>query len=85
MNYDRMSPNETCPRCGGDELHQDAVDVGVGVIHGPRGCPCGWSEDPEYDLEKGGGVQADGSYMDPYGGLTPAGNPIAKMLAARED
>ncbi len=42
-----------CPKCG-EECHRDEVDVGVGVIHGPYGCPgCGWSEDDEYDLSDG--------------------------------
>lgn len=71
-----------CPRCDERELWRESVDVGVGIIYGPYGCPsCGWSEHEEYDLQKGGGVQPDGSYIDPYGGLLPAGNPIAKMLA----
>lgn len=40
--------NHPCPACGG-ETNQDSVDVGVGVIHGPRGCiECGWSEADEY-------------------------------------
>lgn len=39
-----MSNLETCPRCGGP-LDRDEVDVGVGVIYGPAGCPaCFWTE-----------------------------------------
>jgi hypothetical protein len=62
-----------CPKCG-EECHCDSVDVGVGVIHGPYGCPgCGWSEDSEYDLsegqdpvdEKGGAIDQYGSYHPP--------------------
>lgn len=71
-----------CPRCDERELWRESADVGVGVIYGPYGCPCcGWSESEEYDLQKGGGVQPDGSYLDPFGGLTPSTNPIAIMLA----
>lgn len=75
--------NETpCPRCEEVGLWRDSADVGVGIIYGPYGCPfCGWSENEEYDLQIGGGLQDNGSYLDPYGGLLPAGNPIAKMLA----
>ena len=32
-----------CPKCG-DDCERDSVDVGVGIIHGPYGCPsCAWS------------------------------------------
>ncbi|MBY3263845.1 hypothetical protein HFO15_19655 [Rhizobium laguerreae] len=80
--HETMTEEGVCPRCSEGELYQDSVDVGVGVIYGPWGCPCcGWSESESYDLEFGGGVQENGSYLDPYGGLTPATNPIAKMLA----
>lgn len=68
-----------CPRCGRPGLCRDSVDVGVGVINGPWGCPCGWSEDERYDLQSGGGVQPDGTYIDQYGGLLPACNPVAIM------
>ncbi len=38
-----------CPKCS-TPCHRDEVDVGVGIISGPYGCPgCGWSEDFEYD------------------------------------
>ena len=81
--HEEMTEDSVCPRCkerGG--LWRESADVGIGVIYGPWGCPdCGWSESEEYDLEFGGGVQDNGSYLDPYGGLTPAENPIAKMLA----
>ena len=54
-------------------------------MHGPYGCPCcGWSENEEYDLQKGGGLQANGSYLDPYGGLWPKDNPVSKMMRAAE-
>jgi len=41
-----------CPKCG-EECDRDSVDVGVGVIHGPYGCGCGWSEEPRYDASEG--------------------------------
>ena len=83
-HHETMTTEGQCPRCDEPELYRDSVDVGVGVIHGPWGCPCcGWSEYEEYDLEFGGGLQDDGSYLDPYGGKLPAANPIAKMLARK--
>lgn len=69
-----------CPRCK-SPCDQDSVDVGVGIIYGPWGCnTCGWSEDARYDSSIGGGVQADGSYVDPQGSLWPAGNLLAKAM-----
>lgn len=41
-----------CPKCN-DECYRDEVDVGVGVVYGPYGCICGWSESPEYDASEG--------------------------------
>lgn len=39
-----MTVEEKCPRCGG-ETEADEVDVGPGVVRGPRGCPaCFWVE-----------------------------------------
>lgn len=81
-DHEAMETDGVCPRCSERELWREEADVGVGIIYGPWGCPCcGWSESEEYDLEFGGGVQDDGSYLDPYGGLTPSTNPIAIMLA----
>lgn len=81
--HETMTTEGECPRCNERELYREEADVGVGIIYGPWGCPmCGWSESEEYDLQFGGGVQDDGSYLDPYGGLTPKTNPIAIMLAA---
>lgn len=35
---------DKCPKCGG-ELVRDEVDIGVGVMLGPAGCPdCHWME-----------------------------------------
>lgn len=41
-----------CPKCG-EECMRDEVDVGVGIIYGPYGCYCGWSEFSEYDSSDG--------------------------------
>ena len=41
-----------CPKCG-CECDRDEVNVGVGMIYGPYGCYCGWSEAPEYDSSEG--------------------------------
>ena len=66
-----------CPNCG-EECWREHCDVGVGIIYGPYGCYCGWSEWEQYNqLEGSGGVQPDGSYVDTYGGIYPAGSPIA--------
>lgn len=74
--YDRS--NDPCPKCNG-ETHQDSVDVGIGVMHGPRGCiVCGWSESSEYDLSDGKSpVQENGGVLDQFGGLHPAGSLYA--------
>jgi len=62
---------QVCPRCGG-ACYRDSADVGVGVIYGPWGCPCGWSEDEAYDVT--GGPKFDGRYLlDQWGGATPIG------------
>ena len=70
-----------CPHCG-EEAWREEVDVGVGIICGPWGCSCGWSEYEQYDLTKEGGVQPDGTYLDQYGVLYPKDNPVAKMMRA---
>jgi hypothetical protein len=58
-----------CPRCG-ESCWRDEVDVGIGVLHGPYGCPCGWSEDPRYNLT--GGPKTEQRWrVDQWGGLTP--------------
>ena len=62
--------NQACPRCG-DECYRDEVDVGVGVIYGPYGCPfCGWSEDSDYDSSSGMWSRSPewpGRYLDQFG------------------
>lgn len=61
-----------CPNCG-SECSRDQVDVGVGVIYGPWGCYCGWSESCEYNqLRDGYQPLAESGYVkDQWGGLTP--------------
>lgn len=67
-----------CPNCKAD-CYRDAADVGVGIIHGPWGCPhCGWSEDERYNrLIVSPGPDAKGGYTDQYGGYHPAGSSMA--------
>jgi hypothetical protein len=56
-----------CSQCGG-ELHWDEVNIGVGIMTGPKGCPaCGWSE---YDREAAQKELGADWYIDPYGGAT---------------
>lgn len=84
MSWPELTDSSPCPRCGEHELYRDSADVGVGIIYGPYGCPCGWSESDAYDAEKGGGWQDDGGYCDPYGGYWPKDNPVVKMMKAAE-
>lgn len=52
-----------CPKCGSVECWRDEVDVGVGTVSGPWGCPdYGWSEDNLYD---GGLQEKDGGHPGP--------------------
>jgi hypothetical protein len=67
-----------CPKCS-EDCQRDSVDVGVGVIHGPWGCPgCGWSEYSVYDLSTGRDpVDEKGGAIDQYGGYHPPGSSMA--------
>jgi len=58
-----------CPNCG-YEAYRDSVDVGVGIMYGPWGCPCGWSESSDFNLLDSP-VKIDGYIVDPFGGATP--------------
>ncbi len=62
-----------CPKCGSDDIYRNEADVGVGVIYGPYGCACGWSEWPEYDRSDGPSPaqREAGSewYVDSTGGM----------------
>lgn len=56
-----------CPRCG-NGCWRESADTGVGVIHGPFGCPgCGWSEWLEYDLDN----PERAPFSDQWGGVYP--------------
>lgn len=78
---------DACPKCGGTHLHQDSVDVGVGVIYGPWGCPdCGWSADPAYDLSDGRSpVDEKGGAIDQYGGYHPPSSSMALAYRLAEE
>lgn len=67
-----------CPKCG-ENCARDEVDVGVGVIAGPWGCPnCGWSEWTEYDRSEGQNpIDERGGVTDQYGGYHPPGSSMA--------
>lgn len=67
-----MSAADKCPKCS-EECWRESVDVEVGIIYGPWGCPaCGWSEAPEYDCSEGPAKETDADYVaDQFGGLTP--------------
>lgn len=58
-----------CPKCNA-LCDRDVVDVGVGNMYGPYGCPqCGWCEDERFDqtfVE-----QPDDGHIDQWGGFTP--------------
>ncbi len=48
-----LTEESPCPNCGEEGLYRDDADVGVGIIYGPWGCPCGWSADPRFDSTQG--------------------------------
>ena len=59
-----------CLKCNA-ECDRDAVDVGVGTIYGPWGCPeCLWSESEKYDLSNGQSQDRGEGFIDQYGGWT---------------
>lgn len=61
---------KNCEKCG-SKCYRDSVDVGVGTIYGPWGCPeCRWSESSEYDLSEGQTrIDETGWIKDQWGGL----------------
>lgn len=63
-------PDKECPRCG-QPVDRDSADVGVGVIYGPYGCSCGWSESKEYDRLFGQGNAPEDYVQDTRGGWNP--------------
>lgn len=76
-----------CPKCGCDELWRDEVDVGVGIIYGPWGCPdCGWSESEQYDLSEGRDpIDEKGGVTDQFGGYYPPENSVALAYRLARD
>jgi hypothetical protein len=63
----------TCPKCS-TQTFRESCHNGIMMIYGPYGCPeCGWSENPEYDCSHGPIVTENGSIIDQWGMLTPAG------------
>jgi len=80
-----MSEQMNCPKCN-QPCHREEADVGVGIIYGPWGCSCGWSESEEYDLSGGRDpIDEKGGYLDQYGVYYPPGNFVAiAMRSARK-
>ena len=63
-----------CEKCN-TRCMRESVDVGVGTIYGPWGCPkCGWSENPEYDISKGRKYTTNDYMLDQYGVAYPPSN-----------
>ena len=79
--------NMLCPNCREDECTRDRVDVGVGVIEGPWGCPsCGWSSDSKYDFSSGRSrLDPRGGVLDQWGGYWPAGSAVARAARGVAD
>lgn len=67
-----------CPNCLCEAI-RESVDVGVGLMHGPWGCPCGWSEDGRYNTIGGPKFTEHGGLIDPLGGVWPAESDEAKL------
>ncbi len=55
-----------CHACG-EQADRESVNVEVGIIYGPWGCYCGWSEDPRYNQLRSD-VQP---HTDPFGFYYP--------------
>lgn len=74
INLENLTAIESCPKCS-SPVWIESVDVEVGILHGPYGCPeCGWSEWEEYDISNGTS-QAQLNYpnylVDQWGRLHP--------------
>jgi hypothetical protein len=63
-----LTAERICPKCG-DDCWRESVDVGVGVIYGPYGCSCGWSEHEEYDSSDAHAAAPEGWRVTPQGVL----------------
>ncbi len=78
----------TCPICG-DNCMRDEVDIGVGTIYGPFGCPCGWSESAEYDRSNGESLaniaEVDSDRVTDQFGVSHSKARMAEELAELED
>jgi hypothetical protein len=64
---------QICPKCG-EECDRDSVHNGVGMMYGPWGCMCGWSEWDEYDSSNGEpclAAKETGYYVNSMGNLFP--------------
>ena len=61
-----------CPNCE-HECYRDSADIGIGIMYGPWGCPCGWSEDERYNQLTGPKKTENDYKIDQYGGATPPG------------
>lgn len=70
---------QICPKCH-TTCQRDSVDIGVGTIHGPWGCPaCAWSESKQYDLSDGQNpIDEKGGAIDQYGGYHPPKSSMAR-------
>ena len=72
------SEHQDCPNCQ-QSCYRESADIGIGRIYGPWGCPCGWSEDPRYNLLTGPKRTELGGLIDQYGGITP--NSESELLS----
>jgi hypothetical protein len=80
-----MDETQQCLKCSAD-CYRDSVDIGVGVMFGPWGCPnCGWSENEKYDLSSGKSpLDKEGGAIDQYGGYHPPKSSMAKAYRLAE-
>lgn len=65
----KMTTFHKCPICG-SECDRDEADVGIGIMYGPWGCVCGWSEQEEYNHAGKPAPVCNGYRIDSMGGLT---------------
>lgn len=71
--------DKTCPECA-SECERDKADVGIGIMYGPWGCRCGWSEQEEYNYAGKSAPIRDGCRIDSRGGLTPLPPEVEKAM-----
>ena len=71
---------QNCPHCG-EECCRDDVNVGIGIMYGPWGCPnCGWSEYEEHDSREGVRGAGNDRVFDQYGGSCHVGRPDGQAI-----